>query len=404
MYRLTWLLIVVLGGPVFSAQPASKPLKPYVVVASDGSGDFGPQTPNTRTSGWQEALDDCVAHKRDLFVQGGWGGRDVIYNVSETIRVPASQDFRIDGGVYVLNWTGPAEKDLLVLDSGMDCHYRFGILVYGGKGAALRIAPRNPVPIDNVAVFIDSDVVTSSIADPHPFQRGPREGGAGLVFDTHKAPILHADFTCTAILNFATCVVMPDDGQPLAYTHFHCTHLHTNADRSTLLRAGRQTKQNLIDVRIGADQGAGGVTGIDLAGDRNRLLLNTRGGLPAQRTLVLRPAAAANDVELTFGSGSPLELVTDESTEPNNRILCGGVSPPIQSVKTSAGTFTYTQRLFAAVARFEGSRPAKLILRRGEQTVDCRSDQSVTVNVGDQLVINSAGSGTLTVIPQSAGR
>jgi len=53
----------------------------------------------------------------DLYVKGGYGGTKAIYHVTETIRFPPAQDFRVDGGVYVLNWEGPADKDLMVIDS-----------------------------------------------------------------------------------------------------------------------------------------------------------------------------------------------------------------------------------------------------------------------------------------------
>src|SRR5579872_2011664 len=111
---------------------------PTVILAADGTGDFGPQTPRTRTAGWQEALDYCAAHQQDLYVKGGYGGRKAVYQVGETIRFPPAQDFRVDGGVYVVNWTGPADRDLMVIDSSMNCEYHLGILVYGGAAAGLR--------------------------------------------------------------------------------------------------------------------------------------------------------------------------------------------------------------------------------------------------------------------------
>jgi hypothetical protein len=70
-----------------------------VLLAFDGMGDFGPQTPGTRTDGWQEALDFCVRQARDLHVMGGFGGRKPVYHIRETIRFPAAQDFRAENGV-----------------------------------------------------------------------------------------------------------------------------------------------------------------------------------------------------------------------------------------------------------------------------------------------------------------
>ena len=37
--------------------PPGPPRAASVLLAYDGTGDFGPQTPGTRTDGWQEALD-----------------------------------------------------------------------------------------------------------------------------------------------------------------------------------------------------------------------------------------------------------------------------------------------------------------------------------------------------------
>src|SRR5262245_48334097 len=123
---LTWSLLVGVGSPVIARAPASGPVvstRPSgaVVLAWDGSGDFGPQTPGTRTSGWNEALACCARQSRDLYVAGGFGGRKAIYHIEETVRLPATQDFKIDGGVYVINYRGRPEEDAVVIDSAMNC-------------------------------------------------------------------------------------------------------------------------------------------------------------------------------------------------------------------------------------------------------------------------------------------
>ena len=51
--------------------------KPYVSVTLEGpddGGDFGRNTPGTRTGGIQEALDYAHAHSRDVWIWGGRGG------------------------------------------------------------------------------------------------------------------------------------------------------------------------------------------------------------------------------------------------------------------------------------------------------------------------------------------
>jgi len=373
------------------------------VLAYDGSGDFGPQTAGTKTAGWQEAIDYCVAHARDLYVKGGWGGQTAIYHVAATIRIPATQDLKIDGGVYVLNWVGPAEKDLLVVDSGMDCHYSFGILVYGGLGAALRIRPENPVPIDKFAVFTDSEIRASSIADPHPFQRGERKGGAGVIFDTAKAPIVHADFYFTAVLNFATCIDAPSAGQAFAFNRVTCMHLHTNADRSTLLRLGEQSAQNVINLGIGVDQGASAVKGVDILGANNVLEVITRGGFPARSDLVFEAPAQGNQVNIVAEreTAEPANLVTDRASVPTNQVTWTGGPAPVREVKATAGSFTYTQRLYPAAVAVVGGDVNSVTLVRGAQSIDCgaAAGREITLSVGDQLGIVSATPPTLRIIP-----
>ena len=412
MTRLRALLVpvVLLGtltSDIFAAPRETKTMResqsPQVILAYDDTGDFGPQTPGTKTAGWQEAINYCVEHARDLYVKGGWGGRTAIYHVADTIRIPATQDFRIDGGVYVLNWIGAADKDLLVVDSGMDCHYTFGILVYGGLGAALRIRPENPVPIDKFAVFVDSEIKASSIADPHPFQRGERKGGAGVAFDTTKAPIAHCDFYFTAILNFATCIETPHAGGDFAHNRITCMHLHTNADRSTLLKLGGKSVQNTIKLGIGVDQGATEVKGVDVFGANNVLELTTRGGFPRGNDLIFEQPADGNQVNLIQGRKpfDPADLVTDRAAVPTNQITWTGPPAPIRTTEVPAGTFVYTQRLYPAAVSVIGGEVTALSLVRGDVTVKYSpSDpREITMSVGDRLHIASRSPATLRVIP-----
>ncbi|UCH33970.1 MAG: hypothetical protein JSV65_15630 [Armatimonadota bacterium] len=379
---------------------------PMVVVAHDGTGDFGPDTPGTKTAGWQEAIDYCVEHARDLYVKGGWGGRTAIYHIADTIRLPATQDFRIDGGVYVLNWVGPADKDLLVVDSGMDCHFTFGILVYGGMGAALRVKPEHPVPIDQFAVFTDSEIRASSIADPRPFERGERKGGAGVVFDTSKAPIVHADFYFTAVLNFATCVEMPDADGAFAYNRVTCMHLHTNADRSTLLKLGSKSKQNTLTLTVGVDQGAAEVRGVDIFGVNNAIELKTRGGFPEGNDLIFEEAAEGNQVNIIHGRDRfiPEDFITDKAETPTNQVTWTGAPPPVRIIEAGAGTFEYTQRLYPATVRLTGGKVTNVRLVRGETGVDYEASapEAIVLSVGDKLIAESNEPSKLEVIPLKA--
>jgi len=363
-----------------------------VTVSHNGSGNFGPQTPGTTTAGIQEAINSCVAKGLDLYIQGGWKGP--VYSIGDTIHIPPSQDFEIDGGVYVLNWVGPATKDLLVVDSGMDCHFSFGILVYGGLGAALRVRPQGPVPIDGFPVFVDSDVSASSIADPQPFQRGEREGGTGVVFDTSHAAIVHCHFHFTAILNFATCVSTPDGGEGFCHNTFQCNHLHTNADRSTLLSVGNQSVQNTFDVRIGVDQEAQDVCGVSLGGENNALAINTRGGFPCGNDLVLEASAEGNTVHLIQNRTpfDPNRIVTDRAVRPTSRMTWTGGPIPVRTIEKPAGAFEYTQRLYPATGQLQGGRFSSLRKKRAQEAIECNptSTSELRLGVGDTLAGESS--------------
>ncbi len=393
-----WLGVAALpaGG---MAQPMTRQ-QPVVVVSYDDTGDFGPQTPGTTTGGWQEAIDYCVAHHRDLYAKGGWGGRDAIYHIHDTIRIPPTQDFRIDSGVYVLNWEGPADRDLLLVDSGMDCHFRFGILVYGGSGAALRVRPAGKVPIDGFAVFTDSEIEASSIADPRPFTRGERKAGAGVVFDTSQASICFCDFRFTSVCNFATCIAAPDTGAAFTMNKLECLHLHTNADRSTLLNLGEKCSKNQLDLRLAVDQGAQGVRGVVIGGASNTLELATVGGFPKGGDVIFTASAEGNQVNLR-GDGDPLALVTDHAAVPTNQLTWAGSPLPVQTIKGSAGTFTHTQRLVPATVRVKAAAKAKVALLRGKARVDCGPGE-VTLSVGDRLLVESATAPVLVVTPLKA--
>lgn len=392
------LLVVRIVAAADSEEGAS----PTVVLSWDESGDFGPDTPGTKTAGWQEAIDHCVAHGRDLYVKGGWGGRKAIYHVQETIRIPATQDFRIDGGVYVLNWTGPPDgpgKDLMVIDSTMNAEYHFGIFVYGGAGAALRIRPENPVPIDGFPVFVETEIKSQGIADPQPFTPGEREAGSGLVLDGRKAPIVCSRFDFIGgILNFKTCVEVTGT---FVQNHFQCLHLHTNADHSTLFVLGPDCSQNVVRLTIGVDMGAQNVRGIAIAGKNNTLEVTTRGGFPPGNHVILQDSAGGNRVDFIHGRREfdPSVYITDEALEPTNQITWVGGSIPARTLHTTPGTFLYTQRLYPACARLARGTDATVQLIRGEARIACSGDSAIFMDVGDALSVESGQPQEICVIP-----
>lgn len=381
--------------------------KAQVIAAWDDTGDFGPQTPNTKTCGLQEAIDYCVANARDLYVKGGWGGRKPVYNISVPIHIPATQDFRIDGGVYVLNWSGPADdpaQDLMVIDSAMNAEYHFGIFVYGGAGAAMRVRPENPVPIDGFPVMIETEIKSQGLADPSPFTPGERKAGAGLVLDGAKAPITACRFDFIGgILNFKTCI---EARGAFVQNQFECLHLHTNADKSTLFDLGPECAQNTLRLVIGVDQGAKDVSGVLVRGSNNKLQINTRGGFPLARDIVLENTARGNCIDLIHGSPEafdPAAFITDAASTPTNRLTwLGGAK--LSRITIPAGIYTHTQRLYPAMVHVLSGEVSKMNLLRSGVSLDITSPppSGILLRVGDQLALECATPSELMVAPFSS--
>ena len=375
---------------------------PAVQLSFDRKGDFGPQTPGTRTDGWQEALDFCAHESRDLHVEGGFGGQKTVYHIRETIRFPAAQDFCVTGGVYVLNWEGPAEKDLLVLDSAMNCEYHLGILVYGGKGAALRVRPEKPVPIDGFPAWIETQVYSQGMADPSPFQAGERLSGTGVILDGEVTAIQCCDFFFSSVLNFHTCVELKG---VVSFSQLRVPHLHTNSHRGTLMTVGDKAFGNRMQFTIGVDQGAADVTGIVLGGRRNVIDLGKRGSnrpFPKGRALILTETAEGNQINLSDSElEDPLDVITDQAGVPSNQLTFGGPPSPIRKLENLGNEFSHVQRLYPATLRWSGGKVDSATLVRGDQSLDLGSGtgRELLLSVGDELRLRSTEPPTVHVIP-----
>ena len=401
------LLLCILGSCAYAENPPSREnVRPHpnLILAPDNSGDFGPQTPGTKTCGWQEALDACVAQGRDLYVKGGFGGRKAIYNIQDTIVIPPTQDFRIDGGVYVLNWVGPADdpgKDLMRIDSTMNGEYHFGVFVYGGAGAALRIRPEKPVPVDNFSTVIETVIVSQGIADPAPFTPGERKAGTGLVLDGRLAAITASRFDFIGgILNFKTCI---ETLGPFVQNEFNCLHLHTNASKSTLFKIGPECVQNTFACVIGVDQGATEVRGIEVQGRNNVFRLQPRSAFPRGNAIFLGEKARGNRIELIQGPDTfdPDEYLTDNAQVPTNILTWVGDGITPRTIPVGASPFIYTQRLFSATAYLKGGTVSRVELLRGDNVLELTEarQSGIALTPGDRLRVTYTESPTLNIVP-----
>lgn len=397
-FSLLLLAVCTVTAQNARSMPAAFPVQ----LSYDGKGDFGPQTPGTRTDGWQEALDFCVRESRDLNVVGGFGGVKTVYHIHETIRFPAAQDFCVTGGVYALNWEGPADHDLMVLDSAMNCEYHFGIFVYGGSGAALRVRPQKPVPIDGFPAWVETQVTSQGMADPSPFQAGERLSGTGVVFEGDVTAIQCCDFFFSSVLNFRTCIELKG---VMSFNLLRVPHLHTNSHRGRLITVGDNVFGNRMLFTIGVDQGAEDVTGVVLAGRRNVIELGKRGSnkpFPKGRALMLTETAEGNQINLVDSDlEDPLAILTDQARVPSNQLTFAGPPLPVRKLENIGPDFKHVQRLYPATLRWSGGKVEAVTLVRDGQTLDLGrgSDRDLLLSVGDVLHISSTQPPTVHVVP-----
>lgn len=182
-----------------------------------------------------------------------------VVDVEDTLYLPPMQDEEIDLGEFVFNWRGPRDHDLLVIDSLMNCRIKLGKLVYGGGGAALRLRPRFPVPIDKIPVLTESVIQISTIATPSPFADPVDYGGIGIMFDSGVAPIVQNSLLVESVLNFHLGGWAPNPGHGAHGNNLHILHLHTNVPNTVLFMGGESFKWNWFKAVTRIDGGALGV-------------------------------------------------------------------------------------------------------------------------------------------------
>lgn len=194
-------------------QIMSNARKPYVTVTLQGpedGGDFGPNTPGTRTSGFQEALDFSQDQSRDLHIYGGSGGLHDgegnphnVYNIDQTVRIPWSQDFTVTGGNYVLNYRGE-KGPVLQFDSQMNCRYKFGLISSSSPDPVVLIKPQLPGP-DDFIVVTACVFDFSAIVSHHP-------DGNSLMLDASHGPIINSTLFAEETNSTGTGIYLTDNG------------------------------------------------------------------------------------------------------------------------------------------------------------------------------------------------
>lgn len=289
------LLLLLAGNAI--AQPQAPERRPACVNVtpqgpSDG-GDFGPNTPGTRTSGLQEAINFAREHQRDVYIAGG-GVKEafkapVVYTLQETLRIPWMQDFRLDGGQAVIQ--NNSGGDGIVFDSQMSCWYKFGLVVSASEGVAVRLRPEASGP-DNFSVVTASKFEFGAIVGAgHVFPgEGAKGRGIGLWLDAEKGSIDSNEFLISELIACEKGLVLGEGSTNnwirSPFTHLCNTHFVVGAP------GGNRVRLNRIEAYITSEKVTPS-TGVVIHGQNNLFTLSF-GATDANRNIVLEAGAVNN--------------------------------------------------------------------------------------------------------------
>ena len=321
----------------------------YIVVTPAGprdGGDYGPQTPNSKTDGLQEAFDAAKASGRNVYIVGGnlTHGKNpgVVYFLNETLRIPWMQDFRLDGGEYVIHYR-KSSGDAIVIDSQMSCHLKFGLVASNADGAVIRIRPRSKGP-DRFSVFTATVLHVNALVGGggawkggKPFDSKLKDDhdwkGVGLWLDGRDGAIHSNQFNVVEAVGCARAILL-DEGSTnnwLKATFLHLSRVH--------VQVGTEKAKDVSNNRIEAHMDSEGIdaaTGVRLFGRQNVLTVSAS-RMSVRRDVVFEKSAKDNLVTATLLPAG----ITNLAVVPTNRVVTAkgaGFSVGTPSLPPSGGT------------------------------------------------------------------
>lgn len=287
----------------------------YVVVSPGGpddGGDFGPNTPDTQTSGIQEAFDYAKANVKEVYIIGGSvdeTGSPVVYDIDMTLTIPWGQDWHCDGGNYVLNFT-QSSGDCLVIDSQMNCQFRFGVISATNleSGSVVAIRPTTIGP-DNFIVIISSIINITGIIGGGNASSGK---GIGLYVDSSIGPVISSHISVGEIVGCETGILIQEG----LHDTINCPNVR---QCNTHLMVNGSPSYNKITLSMDPNNLGGTVVGANLLGGiENIYNLTWQGGYDPCTALIFGSNAMDN---IVYAMGLPLNGVTNNAITPTNRIV-----------------------------------------------------------------------------------
>ena len=363
LLALMGLLAATLAWGGSPAEPSlHSPWGNCLVVTPEGprdGGDFGPHTPGTKTSGLQEAFHAAKTQNKGLYIAGGSlsfiQSQPVVYFIHETLHIPWMQDFRLDGGHYVIQYT-PKSGDAVVIDSQMSCAYRFGLIVSNADGAVVRLKPATAGP-DRFQVITSTEFVFNAIVggggawpggeafdselDPDHVWKG-----VGLHLDGEPGPI---DANKITVLETVGCHVGLLLTGKVTRNSIEETNIHLCQTHAII---GQPTGAAVDDNRIEAFMDSQGIEqsiGVRLFGKDNLLTLSASRMAP-NRDVIFEAPASGNTVVAHRLTGG----ITNLAAQPTNR-LHASLNTAIETETPdipAAGVTAINRNLFPTLIRF----------------------------------------------------
>ena len=290
----------------------------YTVVTPEGpddGGDFGPNTPGTRTCGIQEALN----HIKEAPRPKNWAARatnlyicHANYLYSEPIHIPPMDEhFRLDARDASLTYQG-SEGDAVRVDSLMNCELNFGYIVAGGltDGACLRVKPENPLygGTEGPVVVTCSSLSAMALVGSNP--GGNRDArGVGLWLDASSGSIIWSNFFLLEVNGCHPGIL--SDGGAVQWNRIISPYNH---ECGTALQLGTAASPSFRENEVVAY--AAGREAVRIAGSENRVFLE---GVHSEagKNLIFEASARNNVVHAT----SLPQGITNDATHPTNRVV-----------------------------------------------------------------------------------
>ena len=327
-------MVLLLVGPM-QAQPL-KELRQfgYVIVTPNGpddGGDFGSNTPNTKTAGIQEALNHAKSlntkqHRSvNVFVAGGH------YRTHETIKIPwMGERFRFQAEESWIDYQ-PTTGDAVTIDSQMNGRFHFGYVsgLNLEDGWIIRVKPNDPGPSAPLPKERQCPVIVSTLFEINAivakeyFKDGvEHDRGNGLLLDGSAGPILWSKVDISELNTCSTGVELK--GQ------CHCNSIDVwfNHGCNTHIQIDEGAMQNKVETSINSEKVPGSI-GARIFGCKNSLFLTFSQTSPGN-SVVFEAPARDNVVyvsDMAFG-------FTNNARVPNNRIIPN--TPQGFSIETQA--------------------------------------------------------------------